>query len=504
MGAISTAVTLERRERVVGYRINKGFFDVSPGVLPQIIAIFAEANTANQGSISVQKKEITSAQEAGEEYGFGSPIHSIMRILRPISGEGVGGIPTVVYPQISDVAATPTSHEWTVTGTATKNGTHTLVIAGRRSVDFNSYSFSVVKGDTPAIIAQRISDAINGVLSSPVSATSVAGVVTLTTKWSGETSSSLKTRVDNQGNDAGLTYAKTNESLGGGSVDLADSLSQFGSTWTTALINSYGLSQLDVLEQFNGTPEQADGRYTGIEFKPFISFFGSVLDDKDDLALITDDSGRIEQVTNVLSPAPKSEGFPYEAAANLAFLVTKTAQNTPALDVNDQPYPDMPTPDDEIIGDMADYNNRDFLLKKGCSTVILENGAYKVQSSVTTYHKQGEDPLQYNYTRNLLIDWNIKDAYDILIRRNVIDHVLVQDNQVTDVRKSIKPKQWKAVVSDLLNAVAVDGLINDPDFSIDSLRVEISSTNPNRFDVFFRYRRTGIARIASTDVEAGF
>ncbi|RLA00709.1 MAG: hypothetical protein DRQ42_04880 [Gammaproteobacteria bacterium] len=86
MTAISTAIGLERRSRVSGYKIKKGFFDQETPNRPQIIAVFGEANEANQSGLSVTAKEITSAQEAGEEYGYGSPIHQIMRILRPISG----------------------------------------------------------------------------------------------------------------------------------------------------------------------------------------------------------------------------------------------------------------------------------------------------------------------------------------------------------------------------------------------------------------------------------
>jgi hypothetical protein len=56
--------------------------------------------------------------------------HQIMRILRPISGDGVGGIPTVVFPQVTDEDATATTLEFTVTGTATENATHSLVING--------------------------------------------------------------------------------------------------------------------------------------------------------------------------------------------------------------------------------------------------------------------------------------------------------------------------------------------------------------------------------------
>lgn len=504
--AISTAIGSERRSRVAGYKIKKGFFDNNTPNLPQLIAVFGEANTANQAGLDLTKKEITSAQEAAETYGYGSPIHQMMRILRPISGDGVGGIPTIVFPQLSDVGAVATTIDWTITGTATSNATHSIVIAGRKNLDFQTYEYTVILGDTPTIIAGKIKDAITGVLGSPVSATNVAGVLTLTTKWEGATAAEVKTSFDNGNNAAGVNYAQTARVDGAGAVDISGALAQFGSDWYTQVLNPYGAAQFTSLEQFNGIPDDSNptGRYSGIVFKPFVALFGSTLDDKDDLAAITDAAARIEQVTNVLCPAPKSDGFPWEAAANAGGLFARIAQDTPHLDINNQSYPDMPVPSDGLIGDMSDYNNRDFLVKKGCSNVILENGFYKVQDFVTTYHPAGEIPLQYAYVRNLNVDWNVADGYRILETRNVKDHVLVLDGQVTDAVKSVKPKQWKAVLFGYMDDLGVKALLKDPQFSKDSLQVEVNATNPDRFDTFFRYKRTGIARIESTDVEAGF
>ena len=505
MTALSTAVGTDRISRTSGYKIKKGFFGNTPPNLPQRIAVLGEANTANQAGLDTDGKEITSAKEAAELYGYGSPLHQMFRILRPISGEGVGGIPTVAYPQVSDVAAAATEHEWTVTGTATANAVHTILIAGRSSVDFMEYKYSVVIDDTPTAIATKIKDAINAVLGSPVTATSALGVVTITTKWEGITSAALVTKID-YANAAGLSYSKTAETLGSGTVSLAGALAQFGDTWNTIVINPYGTDQLTDLETYNGIPdaENPTGRYAGLIFKPFVALFGSILDDKDDLAAITDVAARKDQVTNVLCPAPKSDGFPWEAAANAAVLFGRIMQDTPHLDVNNKSYPDMPVPGNGLIGDMSEYNNRDFLVKKGCSTVLLANGKYVIQDFVTTYHVDGESPLQYSYARNLNLDWNVSYAYRLLEEVFVKDHVLVLDNQVTDVAKAIKPIEWKGIVKNLFIDLATRALINDPDYSKDSLEVEIDGTNPNRFNSFFRYKRTGIARIESTDVEAGF
>lgn len=505
MTAISTAVGLERRARVSGYRIKKGFFnDVTPN-LPQIIAVFGEANTANQGTLDTTKKEVTSAEEAGQLYGFGSPIHQIMRILRPSNSTGIGGIPTVIFPQESDSASTATEIEWTVTGTATSNATHTLIINGRDSLDFQSYDYSVVKDDTATAVAEKIVDAVNSVLGSPVTATNTAGVITFTTKWEGVTSAETNIDISNEGTAAGITYSETNVTDGAGTVDLADSFSQFGSDWYTSVINPYDYALGD-FEQFNGVPygSSPTGRYQAIQFKPFMAFFGSVENDKDNLATITDASARVDQVTNVLCPAPASNGFSWEAASNVVRLFARRMQDNPQLTVNNESYPDMPIPRNGLIGDMSAYNDRDFLVKRGCSTVILENGSYKIQDLVTTYHPEGEIPLQYAYARNLNIDWNVKDGYGILESQNVKDHVILADNQVSDAEKTVKPKQWKAVLFDYFDALAERALIGDPEFSKESCDVQRSESNPDRFETFFRYRRTGIARIQSTDVEAGF
>lgn len=508
MGTISTAVGLERVSRVSGYKIKKGVFSNETENLPQIIAVFAEANTANQSGLTTDKIEVTSAKEAATLFGYGSPIHHIVRVLRPVSGDGVGGIPTVIYPQITKLESTATVETWTVTGTATSNVTHNVIINGRSTIDFQKYSFSASIGDTPAIVAQKIADAVNSVLASPVIATVSVADVIFTTKWKGATSAELNIVFDLNDVPGGLGYSETASVLGVGDVDLSASLALISDDWVTCLINSYGDSELQTFEDFNGVPDENNptGRYSGLIFKPFMAFFGSTLSDKNSLVAITDANARVEQVTNVLCPAPRSNGWGFEAAANVVAIFAPIAQNSPHLSVNNKQYPDMPlaVSNPNFIGDMGEYNNRDFLVKKGCSTVILENGGYKIQDLVTTYHPEGETPLQYAYCRNLTVDWNVSDSYRTLETIRLKDKTLIRDEQVSDVSGVIKPKEWKAVLFDLFDNLATKALINDPDFSKESLLVQISATNPNRFETFFRYKRTGIARIESTTVSSGF
>lgn len=506
MSTISTAVGVERLSRTTGYAIQRGRFNNDTPYLPQVIAILGEANTANQSGLTVNPVEVTSAAEAGDLFGYGSPIHSVMRILRPLSGDGVGGIPTIVYPQITAGGATPTTRTWTVTGTATANTTHKVVVNGRDGLDYKFYDIAIATGNTPTVIAAKIADAINGVTNAPCTATSALGVVTITSKWKGATSAELNIAFDLGTKSAGVSYSQTATSNGAGVVDLAATLALFGDEWNTIVINTYGTAQFDVLEDFNGLPNDTapTGRYSGLVFKPFVAYAGSVLSDKDDIATITDDTDRIAQVTNALCVAPNSKGFTYEAAANVAYLGAIVYQNTPHIDISNLAYPDMPIPADGNIGDMRDYNNRDFLLKKGGSTELLKNGQYLVQDFVTTYHPDGEVPLQYNYVRNLNVDFNVAYKYRLLEQLYLVDKVIVSDDQLVNVDNCIKPIEWKSIVYGLFDDLAEIGLIIDPEFSKASVVVNISTVNPNRFETTFSYKRTGTVRIASTTAKAGF
>ena len=207
-------------------------------------------------------------------------------------------------------------------------------------------------------------------------------------------------------------------------------------------------------------------------------------------------------MTIAICPAPLSTGLSMEAAANMCRLSARVNQDNPHLDVSGLSYPDMPTPDD--IGLMSEYNNRDAFVKKGSSTVELSNGVYKVADFVTTYHPDGELPPQFRYVRNLNLDFNVRFSYLLLEEINVVDHAIAANDDTVTAPKVIKPKQWKQIVDDLADSLALRALIVQPGFMQDSITVDISSSNPDRIETFFRYKRSGFTRISATTAEAGF
>lgn len=497
----SDAVTLDRISRIVGYKIKSGNFAESSPNLPQRLAVLAEANEANQSGLDLTPTQITSAKQAGDKYGYGSPAYIMARILFPNQGGGVGSIPVFFYPQAKASGAAAKVMSVVVAGTATANGTHTLVIAGRRGVDGSFYDVNIVKGDTPTIIAGKVRDAINAVLGAPSSATAATDTVTTTAKWAGLTSNDITITVDDNGNNLGVTYTVATITAGSGTPTVTTALNLTGNNWNTFVINSYGAvtNTMDELEAFNGIPDPTNptGRYSSTKMKPFIALTGSVADDP---SSVTD--ARLNNVTIAICPAPLSKGLPMEAAANMAVLATVVAQNNPNLDVAGQAYPDMPTP--TVIGSMASDVSRDAIVKKGCSTVDLVSGVYVVQDFVTTYHKVGEVPPQFRWVRNLMIDFNVRYGYFLLEQTHVVDHSIAADADIVSAQKVIKPKQWIQLLNGFADDLAKRALVVDAEFMKNSITVNLSTTNPDRLETFFRYKRSGFARILSTTAEAGF
>jgi phage tail sheath gpL-like len=499
----SDSVGAERVSKVVGYKITKGNFALTSPNLPQRIAVLAEANEANQSGLDISAREITSAKQAGDLYGYGSPIYMIMRILRPIFSEGVGGIPVYVYPQAKAVGAAAKVISITPAGTATANGTHTLKIAGRGGMDGSFYDINIETGDTTADITAKIEDALNAVLGAPVTATSDDYEAVATTKWMGLTANDVSISVDDNDADLGIEYTIVTDAAGSGTPSIAAALDLFGTNWNTIVVNSYGIHEgtLDLLEEFNGIPDPTTptGRFVGTLMKPFVAFTGSTADD---ISATTD--AREDQVTIAICPAPGSDGLPMEAAANYARLAAVIAQSTPHLDVSGQSLPDMPTPEDGDIGSMAAYDFRDSVVKMGLSTVEMRAGKYTICDFVTTYHPEGENPPQFRYVRNIFIDLNVRYGYFILEQTYVVDHAIASDDDIVNVDAVIKPKNWKQIVDKYADDLASRALITQPSFMQDSITVELSDSNPDRLETFFKYKRSGFARIAATTAEAGF
>ena len=511
MATISDAVALNRVSRVIGYRLRAGVFrEVTPN-LPQRIGIVASANVANQATLNTTPRQITNAQQAGQLYGFGSPIYSIARILFPVTGTGVSGIPVYVHPVEDTALSVAAESKIAVTAAAvTGNAIHTVIIGGRDNVDGQNYSFEVVTTDDADSIALKIVAVINSVIGCPVTAAIngiLANEIDLTTKFAGVVSNQVSFAVRTE-NAVGVVYAVTNTTPGSVVHNINPALALLGEAWTTVLVNGFDETKMADFETVNGVPDPDNptGRYQAIEFKPFFAFTGNISDDitADIVPTITGVAARKTQVTNVLAVAPNSTGTLYEAAANMAFLTASIFETSPHLDTAGRSYPDMPIPVDRNIGEFAVYDNRDFAAKNGCSTVTIKNDKYQVEDSITTYHPDGELLPAFRFVRNLMIDFNFKFGYTLILEANVRDKAIVGSDQTVLVDNVIKPKQLIQLLYSYADTLATRALIADPQFMKDNIQVQTGDTNPDRLEATIKYKRSAFNRITSTDAEAGF
>lgn len=503
MTAISTAVSLGRVSAIVGYAIEAVLEGIAAGNLPIRIAILAEANTANQSGLP-DELDFTSAAEVGTALGYGSPAYLVARILRPYSGDKLGGIPTIVYPVAEAAGATATAITYAITGTATKNATHYLKVNGRTSLDGTNYSYAVETGDGAAEISQKMIDAINNVLGAPAAGTLSTNDAVFTSTWLGASSAELDIEIDTDGEAAGLTYSLSSKVDGAGAPSISDALDNFGENWNVFVINALGTgtTYLDALESFNGNPNDGTGRYVSTVFKPFTAFTGTTGSTLSALTTITD--SRKNEVTNSIVPMPNSSAFGFEGAANAVFVYAKTAQDEPHTDPIGQILSDVPGV--ENAGDFADASKRDQIVKVGSSTVKLNSEQFEVVDLVTTSHPDDEPQtaVLYRWVRDWVCNMNIRYKYFLLEQTNVIGKTILENGAQSTASNTISPNRWKAILYGLAEQLEEEAIIADADYMKESIQVAIGESNPNRFETSFKVQLTGTARVLSTTSQFTF
>lgn len=477
--------------------------DTSGLVLPQKIAILSPIATTKQSGFTDYNvaKRVNSFAEALNLYGV-CPATIMMRILKPTSGGGLRSVPVDVFP-IEDADAATTAEGSivpTAVAKATSSNTHYIKFNGRKSIEGRYCSFAVTKDDTIATIVAAIQAAIAGFLYSPVSAVDTASTsVTLISLIKGILANEIKVEIDTNGDDCGITYSVTNPKGASGAAEITDALANFGETWYTKVINCFGSSVFDDFAAHNGIPNPetgGTGRWMNTVMKPYIAYAGSTESTISTIKALM--SSRKTDLTNELCPAPNSDGYPYEAAANAVVELATRQNNDPALSVLDATYKDMPAPADNDIGDMADVDIRNDLVLNGCSTVIWNGENYVMKSSITFRRPDDQPPtlIDFKYDRDINIDMNVKYNYRILEDAYLKGKTLANnDDVVNENAPVIKPKDWLAIVLDLIDSLVKKAWLADYAYSKENTTVNISDSNPQRIDTVFNYKVTGVARI---------
>jgi phage tail sheath gpL-like len=457
---------------------------------PTRIPVFAQGNEAN--TYSTTKRRVFSAEEVGEVEGWGSPAHLMVQSLFPKYGGGVGSIEVTLYPlaQPATGGVQATGSITPVPGTLTKTQEHQVKIG-----NILSDKFSVVSTDTAGTIATKIVAAINAILGMPVVATDETGVCSLKVKWEGASGNNVYVEVVSP-IDTETTFTIVHPENGAGTPDISAALAQIGNTWETHAINSLDYTDSDELDEFALFGE---GRRASEVHKPLCVFTGCNAS-WSDVTTVTD--ARKTDRTNVILTNSGSHDLPFVIAADQVREIAKMDNQNPPHDYGSLPCTGLTPAAD---GDQWTSAQRDAAVKMGCSTVHVKDGVVQIGDVVTCYHPIGEDPPGFRYVVDFAKRSTAINELDLEFNSLKWDgKPLIPDNQVSTNPEARKPKHAVAALYRIIDVLALDAIIADPDFAKENSSADIGLTNPKRLDVKLVAKLAGNANVISIDFASGF
>ncbi len=490
--AVSTAVDLSAVARVVG--IKTAFKDLRGGgvlFLPQRVAIVGQGSTSSV--YDTTKRQVTSALEAAQLYGFGSPIHLAALQLLPTNGDGVGTIPVTVYPLDDDPSGVAATGSITPSGAATGAASFVININ-----NIQSEQFAVAAGDTVATITAAMTTALDAALNLPMSATDNTTAVGLESKWKGASANGLiieviATSVDN----SGITFAVTQPTGGLINPDVDDALDQVGDVWETMVLNCLEIADTTTLDKFSVFGE---GRWGALTRKPLIVFTGNTATTVTAATAVSDT--RKTDRTNSQLVAPGSKDLPFAVAARQLARIVKVAQNNPPRDYGSQDADTLNPGDD---GDQWTYIDRDVAVKKGSSTIEVKDGVINISDTVTFYHPSGDPIPAYRYVCDIVKLQNIIFNLNLIFATDEWDGApLIPDDQPTINSEAKQPKMAVAAANALIDSLGLNAIISDPKTAKENTLAQISEQNPKRLDIALTVQLSGNTNIISVDLNFGF
>lgn len=490
--AISTAVDLSAVARVVGIKTN--YVDLRGGnvvFLPQRIAVFGQGNTGS--TYSTDKLQLTSAVAVGETYGFGSPLYLAAQQLLPANGDGVGTIPVTFYPLVDDVSGVAAAGDITPSGAATGTGSFRVSVN-----NILSEPFTVTSGDAVAVITAAITAAITAVLGLPVTAVDATTTVDVTAKWAGASGNDLFLSIVEVGtNNSGITFAFTQPTAGAVNPSISAALAQIGNVWESMLLNCLDVADTATLDLYQTAGE---GRWGALVRKPFVVFSGNT---QETVALATavSDARKTDRINGQLV-APISRDLPFVVAARQLARIAVLANNNPPHDYGSQQATGLTAGPD---GSQWTYADRDSAVKKGSSTIEVKDAVINVSDTITFYHPDGDPIPAYRYVVDVVKLQTIIFNLDLIFNTPEWDGApLIPDDQPTVNRSAKKPKSAVAAISSMIDSLALNAIISDPDTAKASIQAVINDQNPKRLDINMTVQLAGNTNIISIDLNFGF
>lgn len=462
------------------------------------------------------KYTVSSATAAAKIFGYGSQLHR-MALYHFKGASSSVTVDCLALPAAdSGVASTKTI---TFATAATAAGTYYFRLGSYLDADL--ISLSVAEGDAAADVADELVTAVTNKPNLPFSASATDGVVTLTAKTADSTSDDLLCTVNiGDGEDdelpEGMTVTIADGTTGSGTSDLSGLVTYLSAEDTkryTSLVQPYkSTTVLNTLSNLGGNPNDVDGLYDDLDYRPFNSYVAETTGGYTEMAtLIALGEDRIDDCTNVMFAAPSYPELGYEIAAYISGVIDKQSLTSPANEYGrlSLSYLWGPvTASDDFTTHAEDtdshaYDNRDSLVKAGIAPVVYKNGTAHVYDTTGFWNPDDDQNAPFKYVVNRIKIWNIqKFVYDYLNSTDLMDCPIV--NSVAAVRASERPIDTdtiKAGLAQVAGYLENYGILYAAKFTINNLTVTEDDDNPDRFDITFPAIVSGNNRVNSADVE---
>ena len=488
---ISTAVDASQVARTLGISTTyRGLPAGNVMLLPQQIAVIGQGTTAKAGYVHTGVR-VYNSKEAGDLYGYGSPIHLTVKPLFPDNNDGVGSIPVTCYGLDDDVAGTAALGSIIPVG-ASQGTDYTYTI----KINNIPCTVALVAADTPTTAVAKMKAAINAVADMPVIAGNVvATTLSLTAKWKGKTGE--KIFVEIIGTVYSLTFGVTQPVTGGTSPVVTAALTAIGTKWETMIISCLESSDTVSMAAFAAWGE---GRWGALVRKPAVVFYGDV--QATVAGAITVPNARTTDRVNCQLVEPGGNDLPCVVAARQVARIAKVANNNPAMDYGGQMLQGLVPGADGYQWDNA---MKDAAVKGGSGTVDSIDGVLRISDVITFYHPTGDPLPAYRYVCDIVKLQNILYNLDLIFSASEWNGApLVPDDQPTRNPAAKKPKMARAAICSMLDSLADNALISDPKTAKTATECEISSINPKRLDCRIPLQLSGNTNIISIDLLFGF
>ncbi len=422
---------------------------------------------------------ISSVAQAQAQFGAGSMLERMAATFFRLNQAQTLWCMPLAEPTAGAVAA----GAFGITGTATAAGTLSAYIAGQR------VQVAVAVGDTAAVVATALYNAINAAATLPVSATNgTSGTATLAARWKGASGNDIVLALNYGGTaagealPAGLSVAITAMSGGTASPALTNAIASLGEdSYEYVGLPFADTTSLNAIEAEYGF---GDGGRWGWLRQLYGHVFSAMRGSYS--SLITFGAGRNSGVTEVVPVEVQHQAPPWEVVAAYVAKASRALINDPARPLQTLTLDGvLPAP----RGARFSAQERNALVNAGFGTLsVRSDNTVQIEREATTYktNAYGVADGAYSLVTTLATLAKLFRNQRAAITSKYGRHKLANDGTKFGPGQAIvTPKIIKGELIAQYQQDEENGLVENPDAFAANLIVERDSTNPNRLNVLY-------------------